>query len=53
MGQAPDKMPPLWRGAGPLVLGSGSASRRALLMAAGLDAEFVAPEVDERAVEDR
>jgi septum formation protein len=48
-----DKTPPLWRGDGPLVLGSGSASRRALLRAAGLDAEFTAPEVDERAVEDR
>jgi septum formation protein len=46
-------MPPLWRGAGPLVLGSGSASRRALLTAAGLDAEVVAPQVDERAIEDR
>ena len=46
-------MPPLWRGAGPLVLASKSESRRALLSAAGLDAEFVAPEVDERALEDR
>ena len=53
MGQTPDKLPPLWRGAGPLVLGSGSASRRALLLAAGLDAEFVPPQVDERAIEDR
>jgi septum formation protein len=47
------KLSPLWRGDAPLVLGSGSASRRALLRAAGLDAEVVAPEVDERAVEDR
>jgi septum formation protein len=45
--------PPLWRGAGPLVLASRSESRRALLSAAGLDAESVAPEVDERALEDR
>jgi septum formation protein len=53
VGQTPDKLPPLWRGDGPLVLGSGSASRKALLLAAGLDAEVVAPVVDERAIEDR
>ena len=53
MGRTPDQLPPLWRGDGPLVLGSGSASRRALLLAAGLDAEFVPPQVDERAIEDR
>ena len=53
MGQTADKMAPLWRGAGPLVLGSGSVSRRALLLAAGLEAEFVAPQVDERGLEDR
>jgi septum formation protein len=53
VGQTPDKLPPLWRGGGPLVLASGSASRKALLLAAGLDAEVVAPKVDERAVEDR
>ena len=46
-------LPPLWRGAGPLVLASRSESRRALLSAAGLEAEFIAPEVDERALEDR
>jgi nucleoside triphosphate pyrophosphatase len=45
--------PPLWRGAHPLVLASRSESRRALLSAAGLAAEFVAPRVDERALEDR
>jgi septum formation protein len=49
----PDKLPSLWCGDGPLVLGSGSASRRALLLAAGLDVEFAAPDVDERAIEDR
>ena len=38
---------------GPLVLASKSESRRALLSAAGLDAEFVAADVDERALEDR
>jgi septum formation protein len=50
---APTALPPLWRGAGPLVLASRSESRRALLSAAGLGAESVAPEVDERALEDR
>jgi septum formation protein len=49
----PAALPPLWRGAGPLVLASRSESRRALLSAAGLDAESIAPEVDERALEDR
>jgi len=44
---------PLWRGEGPLVLASKSESRRALLAAAGLEAQSVAPEVDERALEDR
>jgi septum formation protein len=53
MGGTRERLPPLWRGAGPLVLGSGSPSRRALLTAAGLDAECVAPKVDERAAEDR
>src|ERR1700761_4804721 len=43
----------VWRGAGPLVLASSSKSRRALVSAAGLDAESIAPEVDERAFEDR
>ena len=45
--------PPLWRGAGPLILASTSESRRALLSAAGLEAESVAPKVDERGLEDR
>jgi septum formation protein len=49
----PAALPSLWRGAGPLVLASRSESRRALLSAAGLDAETIAPEVDERALEDR
>jgi septum formation protein len=48
----PAALPSLWRGAGPLVLASRSESRRALLSAAGLDAESIAPEVDERALED-
>jgi septum formation protein len=49
----PAALPSLWRGAGPLVLGSRSESRLALLSAAGLDAESIAPKVDERALEDR
>jgi septum formation protein len=49
----PAALPPLWRGAGPLILASRSESRRSLLAAAGLDAESIAPEVDERALEDR
>jgi septum formation protein len=53
MQRARTPAPPLWRGDGPLVLASRSESRRALLSAAGLGAEFVAPEVDERLVEDR
>jgi septum formation protein len=53
MAETRTPLPPLWRGDGPLVLASRSESRRALLSAAGLDAESVAPEVDERAVEDR
>src|SRR5262252_7613434 len=46
-------LPSLWRGGGPLVLASRSESRRALLSAAGLDAESITPQVDERALEDR
>jgi septum formation protein len=53
MREARIALPPLWRGDGPLVLASMSESRRALLSAAGLDAEFLAPEVDERALEDQ
>src|ERR1700722_18771804 len=46
-------LPPLWRGDGPLILASKSQSRQALLLAAGLGAESVAAEIDERALEDR
>jgi septum formation protein len=53
MWEVPTTLPPIWRGAAPLVLASRSESRRALLSAAGLDAESVAPRVDERALEDR
>jgi septum formation protein len=53
MQEVPSKLPPIWRGAASLVLASRSESRRALLKAAGLDAEVVAPGVDERALEDR
>ncbi len=44
-------MTPLWRGAQPLVLASRSASRRAMLAAAGLPIEVSIPDLDERAVE--
>ena len=44
-------MTPLWRGAQPLVLASRSASRRAMLTAAGLLIEISLPDLDERAVE--
>jgi septum formation protein len=53
MGDARMNPPPIWRGAWPLVLASRSESRRALFAAAGLEAEIVAPEVDERALEER
>jgi septum formation protein len=45
--------PSLWRAAQPLILASKSLSRRALLWAVGLDAEVIAAQVDERALEDR
>lgn len=41
----------LWTAARPLVLASTSRTRHALLAAAGIDAEAIGPEVDERAVE--
>jgi septum formation protein len=44
-------MTALWRGAQPLVLASRSASRRAMLTAAGLSIEVSVPDLDERAVE--
>jgi septum formation protein len=44
-------MTPLWRGAQPLVLASRSASRRAMLAAAGLPIQVMVPDLDERAVE--
>jgi len=43
--------PSLWRGAEPLLLASTSATRRALLVDAGLPVETEAPGVDERALE--
>jgi septum formation protein len=51
--QAPPQLPPIWRGAGPLILASKSRSRLALLSAAGIDAEVVGADVDERAFEDQ
>ena len=44
-------MTALWRGAQPLVLASRSASRRAMLEAAGLPIEVSVPDLDERALE--
>jgi septum formation protein len=44
-------MTPLWRVAQPLVLASRSASRRAMLDAAGVPIEVSVPDFDERAVE--
>lgn len=43
--------PTFWRGAQPLVLASGSATRLGLLRGAGLPVEVIRPELDERAVE--
>lgn len=42
----------LWLGGEPLVLASGSATRRQLLEAAGIPIAVVRPDVDERALED-
>jgi septum formation protein len=44
-------MTTLWRAAQPLVLASRSASRRAMLAAAGLPIEVSVPDLDERTVE--
>lgn len=40
-----------WRGGEPLILASGSATRRQLLEAAGLQVEVIRPDVDERRIE--
>jgi septum formation protein len=53
MGEAGISAPSLWLAAQPLILASKSPSRRALLLAVGLDAEVIAAEVDERALEDQ
>lgn len=42
---------PLWRGAVPLVLASGSSARRLLLEAAGIPLDVAPADIDERAVE--
>lgn len=44
-------MSPLWLAASPLLLASGSATRRDMLAAAGIPVEVVKPQIDERAVE--
>src|SRR5208282_5359411 len=45
--------PDVWAGEDPLILASKSSSRRDLLAAAGLAAEVVSLDIDERAVEER
>ena len=42
---------PLWLEAEPLILASGSTTRREMLVAAGVPVEVVKPQIDERAVE--
>ena len=49
----PGRLFSLWRGPRPLVLASKSRARLTLLSAAGLEAEVIAAEVDERAVEEQ
>ncbi|SEG46523.1 Maf family protein [Bosea lathyri] len=41
----------LWLGSQPLLLASGSATRRDMLLAAGVPVETISPDVDERAIE--
>ncbi|MDR6874699.1 septum formation protein [Bosea sp. BE125] len=41
----------LWLGSAPLVLASGSTTRRDMLLAAGIPVEVIKPDIDERAVE--
>lgn len=41
----------LWRRSEPLILASGSTTRRAMLLAAGIPVDVVKPEVDERGIE--
>lgn len=41
----------LWRGERPLLLASGSATRREMLLAAGIPVETIRPDLDERAAE--
>jgi septum formation protein len=48
----PADIHPLWLGDTPLVLASGSATRFALLTAAGIPVEVMRPDVDERAIAD-
>jgi septum formation protein len=50
---SPSQESALWAADAPLVLASGSASRRGLLQACGLTAEAMAVDLDERALEDR
>lgn len=50
-GQVPRGKAALWLSDQPLLLASGSAARRDMLLAAGVPVEIVKPEIDERAVE--
>jgi septum formation protein len=45
--------PTVWTGEDPLILASRSSTRRDLLSAAGIAAEVVSPDIDERRVEER
>lgn len=47
----PPRSRSVWTRSRPLVLASGSRTRRTLLVDAGIDPEIVAPDVDERAIE--
>lgn len=41
---------PLWRSSYPLLLGSGSATRRDMLIAAGIPVEILRPQLDEKTI---
>ncbi|MFA6967062.1 Maf family protein [Bosea sp. (in: a-proteobacteria)] len=49
--QVPIEKAALWLSDQPLLLASGSATRRDMLLAAGVTVEIVKPEIDERAIE--
>lgn len=51
IGKVPTGQATLWLSDQPLLLASGSATRRDMLLAAGVPVEIAKPEIDERAVE--